>query len=82
MFDDGIGGILRSLQDDVVFVRWRFVSRLLKHLDSMKLSIEYMGLLSLVALVDDKEFKAKVRIILEKNITIRRKFLGRPETQR
>uniref|UniRef100_F1KQH1 Sister chromatid cohesion protein PDS5 B n=1 Tax=Ascaris suum TaxID=6253 RepID=F1KQH1_ASCSU len=69
------------IYDDVVFVRWRFVSRLLKHLDSMKLSIEYMGLLSLVALVDDKEFKAKVRIILEKNITIRRKFLGRPETQ-
>ncbi|VDM43905.1 unnamed protein product [Toxocara canis] len=69
------------VHDDVVFVRWRFISRLLKHLDSLRLSIEYMGLLSLVALVNDKEFRAKIRLIIEKNIAFRRKFLSKAETQ-
>lgn len=68
-----------SFQDEESEMRHRFFGKLNKHLMALQLHVEYMGLFALVPLYEDADFQNKMRVLVDANITKRRKYLGRSE---
>lgn len=60
-------------------MRHRFFAKLNKHLMALQLHVEYMGLFALVSLYEDADFQNKMRVLIDANITKRRKYLERSE---
>ncbi|VDN07839.1 unnamed protein product [Thelazia callipaeda] len=67
--------------DQVCEIRRRFFAKLNKHLITLHLHVEYMGLFALVGLDDDEGFKNKIRVFINANITKRRKYMERWSTE-
>uniref|UniRef100_A0A915PRF6 SUEL-type lectin domain-containing protein n=1 Tax=Setaria digitata TaxID=48799 RepID=A0A915PRF6_9BILA len=67
--------------DEESEVRHRFFGKLNKHLIALRLHVEYMGLFALVTLNEDADFQSKIRVLIDANITKRRKYLERSETK-
>uniref|UniRef100_A0A1I7VMV3 Uncharacterized protein n=1 Tax=Loa loa TaxID=7209 RepID=A0A1I7VMV3_LOALO len=65
--------------DEESEMRHRFFGKLNKHLMALQLHIEYMGLFALVTLYEDVDFQNKIRVLVDANITKRRKYLERSE---
>ncbi|CAG9538208.1 unnamed protein product [Cercopithifilaria johnstoni] len=65
--------------DEESDMRHRFFGKLHKHLMALQLRVEYMGLFALVTLYEDADFQNKMRVLIDANITKRRKYLERSE---
>uniref|UniRef100_A0A0R3RIA7 Sister chromatid cohesion protein pds5 n=1 Tax=Elaeophora elaphi TaxID=1147741 RepID=A0A0R3RIA7_9BILA len=65
--------------DEESEIRHRFFGKLNKYLMALQLHVEYMGLFALVTLYEDADFQNKVRVLVDANITKRRKCLERSE---
>ncbi|VDK85318.1 unnamed protein product [Litomosoides sigmodontis] len=68
-------------RDEESEMRHRFFAKLNKHLMALQLHVEYMGLFALVSLYEDAGFQNKVRVLIDANITKRRKYLERSEVK-
>lgn len=62
-------------------MRHRFFGKLNKHLLALQLHVEYMGLFALVTLYEDVDFQNKMRVLIDANITKRRKYLEKFEVK-
>ncbi|VDK72266.1 unnamed protein product [Onchocerca ochengi] len=65
--------------DEEIEIRHRFFGKLNKYLMALQLHVEYMGLFALVTLHENTEFQNKIRVLVDANITKRRKYLERLE---
>uniref|UniRef100_A0AAF5Q1N0 Uncharacterized protein n=1 Tax=Wuchereria bancrofti TaxID=6293 RepID=A0AAF5Q1N0_WUCBA len=63
--------------DEESEMRHRFFGKLNKHLMALQLHVEYLGLFALVTLYDDVDFQNKMRVLVDANITKRRKYMER-----
>ncbi|KAK6105249.1 hypothetical protein QQG55_19505 [Brugia pahangi] len=63
--------------DEEFEMRHRFFGKLNKHLMALQLHVEYLGLFALVSLYDDVDFQNKMRVLVDANITKRRKYMER-----
>ncbi|KAL3997575.1 hypothetical protein ACH3XW_11460 [Acanthocheilonema viteae] len=66
-------------RDEESKMRHRFFGKLNKYLMALQLHVEYMGLFALVTLYEDTDFQNKMRVLIDANITKRRKYLEKLE---
>lgn len=69
-----------NFQAEETEMRHRFFGKLNKHLVALQLHVEYMGLFALVTLYEGADFQSKVRVLVDRNIAKRRKYLERSQS--